>query len=795
MADAIREISVRRGYDPADHALVAFGGAGAQHACAVAARLGIGAVVVPPDAGLLSALGLGHAVLERFAERTLLLPLDEAAPALPDLLDALEAEALDAVRAEAMPGAPLEVRRRIAALRCAGQETALEVELGEQRGARSEERVDAAMRAAFEARYVETYGHRPPDRPVELVTLRVIASTAPAGDASDAGASPAGAYAAQPAGSARAWLDGGWREVPQYERQALRPGARIDGPALVWEPHSATLLEPGWDATVAASGALTLERTRGGSGMPASAEAVLDVVREELFTHRFRAVVAEMGEMLRRTALSVNVKERLDFSCALLDADGRLVASAPHIPVHLGALGECVRRVRDALALGPGDVALTNHPGFGGSHLPDVTLVTPVHDEQGTLLGYVANRAHHAELGGSRPGSMPPGATTLAEEGVVIAPMHLVRGGEPRWHEVRDRLEAGPWPSRAVEDNLADLAAQLAAGHRGAALLRDLAVTHGAPAVASQMRALTGRAERRVREALARLGAGVHTAEERLDDGSALRVRIEISPADADGPAARFDFTGSAGVHPGNLNATPAIVRSTVLYALRLLVDEPLPLNEGMLRAIEIHLPEGMLNPSFPDDPVRAPAVVGGNVETSQRLVDTLLKALGLAACSQGTMNNLLFGSERFGYYETVGGGAGAGPGWHGESGVHTHMTNTRITDPEVLEHRYPVRLERFALRRGSGGAGRWRGGDGLVRELTFLEPVELSLLAQHRVEQPYGMQGGEPGAAGRQRLVRASGETLRLQGSDACTAAAGDRLVLETPGGGGWGEPPPGAR
>ncbi len=512
-----------------------------------------------------------------------------------------------------------------------------------------------------------------------------------------------------------------------------------------------------------------------------------EAVALELFTNRFGAVAREMGERLRRTAVSTNVKERLDFSCGLLDPDGELVVNAPHIPVHLGALGLCVRRVREALPLGPGDVAVTNHPAYGGSHLPDVTLVTPVFaPETGTLLGYVASRAHHAEIGGTRPGSMPPDARCLAEEGVVIPPVHLVRAGEPRWEAMRRRLAASPHPSRAVEENLADLRAALAANRRGAESLAALAHEHGAATVLRFMAALKVRAAERMRAALAALPAGERRAEERLDDGSPIAVRITIR-----GGGAVIDLAGSAGVHPGNLNAPPAVVRSAVLYVLRLLIDEPLPLNEGLLAPVKVRAPRGgIFDPPFPADPERAPAVVGGNVETSQRLVDTLLKALGLAACSQGTMNNVLFGGERFGYYETVCGGAGAGPGFAGAAAVHTHMTNTRITDPEVLEHRYPVRLERFAIRHGSGGDGRWRGGDGAVREITFLAPMALSLLTQHRIERPYGVGGGEPGAAGRQRLVRASGEVEELAAVDGREVGPGDRLILETPGGGGWGEP-----
>jgi 5-oxoprolinase (ATP-hydrolysing) len=791
MADAIRGISLRRGYDPAEHALVAFGGAGGQHACGVAARLGIRTVLVPPDAGLLSALGIGHAPLERFAERQVLRPLDEAAPHVAGWMAEMAAEAAAAVAREGVAPEEIEVRRRIAGLRYAGQDATLAVEWSH----------GADLHAAFEARYAALYGHRPERRPVELESLRVVASTR----AADEAPLPVpAAYAPEPEGRARAWLGGAWRDAPVFGRAELRPGARVAGPALVVERHSATVVEAGWDAEVDGAGGLLIRQCESagcesakvqGHGQSHSRTFALshsrtsvptpEAVRLELFTHRFRALVGEMGEQLRRTALSVNVKERLDFSCALLDPAGELVVNAPHIPVHLGALGLCVRTVREAVAMEPGDVVVTNHPGYGGSHLPDVTVVTPVHDGAGRLLGYVASRAHHAEIGGSRPGSMPPGATTLAEEGVVIRPTHLVRRGEARWAEMRGLLASGPYPSRMVEDNLADLAAAVAANHRGAELLRALAAEHGADTVGRYMDGLQARAESRVREALARIPDGAYEAEERLDDGSPLRVRVEVA-----GDAARVDFAGTGGVHPGNLNATPAIVRSVVLYVLRLLVDEPLPLNEGLLRAVELRVPRGMLHPEWPEDPALGPAVVGGNTEVSQRLTDTLLKALRLAACSQGTMNNVLWGSARSGYYETVCGGTGAGPGWDGADAVHSHMTNTRITDPEVVEHRFPVRVERFAVRRGSGGAGRWRGGDGATRELVFLEPVSLSVLTQHRAEGPYGVDGGKPGAPGRQRVFRATGETLELASVDGCEVGPGDRLLLETPAGGGWGRP-----
>ncbi len=513
-----------------------------------------------------------------------------------------------------------------------------------------------------------------------------------------------------------------------------------------------------------------------------------EAIELELFTHRFGSIAGEMGEMLQRTALSTNVRERLDFSCALLDAKGRLVVNAPHIPVHLGALGLCVRRMTEEVDMRPGDSWVTNHPGFGGSHLPDVTLVTPVYDRDAHLVGYVASRSHHAEIGGTRPGSMPPDACCLAEEGAVIPPTLFARDGKVRREALRALLTEGAFPSRSVDENLADLDAALAASARGAKALADLVASSGPAKVSYYMDQLRELAARKALQALQGLpeSSKIRSAVQYLDDGTKIQVTLDLTSA-----RPRVDFTGTDPVHAGNLNATPAIVRSVVLYVLRWLVEEDLPLNEGLLEPVDLVIPEGcFLSPVWDPDPWKCPAVVGGNVETSQRLVDTLLQALELQACSQGTMNNLLFGDESFGYYETLCGGAGAGPDHEGESAVHTHMTNTRITDPEVLERRYPVRLDRFEIRRGSGGHGLFRGGDGVVRELVFDQKVQVSILSQHRVEAPYGQAGGGSGARGEQRIVRADGTVERLEGMTRAELGPGDRLVIETPGGGGWGSP-----
>jgi len=789
MAEAISRVSVRQGYDPAGYALVAFGGAGGQHACAVARRLGITSVVVPRDAGLLSAWGLGEAAVERIAERQVLLRLEVVGPSLETMLQELADGARAAVAAEGIDPARVVVRRRMVQVRLAGQESSLTVEHPEGGAAGS-------LAAAFVNQYRAMYGHEPPERAIEIESVRVVASSGSggAGGVAGGGWAPTGLGSDDAGGEqrgrrGRAHFEGGWREVQILDRAKLPAGREVRGPSLILDPFSTTVVEPGWVARVHPSGALVLEDT----GPPdRSARRALArtpaAVRDELSTGRLGSIARDMGEMLRRTALSTNVKERLDFSCAILDARGRLVVNAPHIPVHLGALGVCVRRVLEVLPLGPGDAAITNHPGFGGSHLPDITVITPVFAEgsgEPRLLAYVASRAHHAELGGIQPGSMPTMARNLAEEGVVIPPIHLVRAGSPCWDRIERLLLSGPHPSRAPGDNLADLAAQLAANQHGVSSLVAFAREHGADELARAMDALTARARAGVEAAIARLAARgpEFEAAESLDDGSVIRVRIGVG-----GGRAVIDFGGSAGLHPGNLNATGAIVRSAVMYVLRLLIDEPLPLNEGLLEPVELRIPRGMLNPEFPVDPALCPAVAGGNVETSQRVVDTLLKALGVCACSQGTMNNIIFGDARFGYYETVCGGAGAGPGFDGAAAVHTHMTNTRITDPEILERRYPVRLERFAIRRGSGGAGRFKGGDGVIRELVFLAPCELSVLTQHRATGPYGVSGGQDGRPGAQRLVRGDGTVEVLGSIDGRGVRAGDRLIVETPGGGGWG-------
>jgi len=728
MADAIRRISVAEGYAPAEYALLAFGGAGPQHACAVAHKLGITTILIPRNAGILSAVGLQHAVRERFVERQVLRPLDEVAPTLQPLVQELVDEGKRLLGTE---NAESDV---LAELRLRGQDTPLQVRTQDI----------SKLGSLYAQTYERLFGYAPPaNRVIELVSLRV---------------------------SVREQL------APSVPVAASTGSVDVSSDELrvVQDAFSTLVIEPGWSAKQHGELGWILRRET------SSASASPSALQGELFRHRVHSIVDDMGALLKRTAISTNIRERLDYSCALLDAKGRLVASAPHIPVHLGALGVCVRlAVAECGELKHGDTLITNHPGYGGSHLPDVTLITAVWDEADELIGYVANRAHHAEIGGRTPGSMPADAVSLAEEGVVFKPQFLVEDGTVLMDDVASQFTNAKFPTRNLADNLADLHAQLAANRYGLDRLRELG---DAAEIRLRMADILDHSAKVMRRRLSQVReAG---AQEMLDDGSLICVALRHSSAGQ----LIIDFTGTSATHPRNLNATRAIVNSVVLYVLRVLLQEDLPLNEGLLEPVELVLPEvTLLNPNFTGDPERDPAVVGGNVEVSQRLVDTLFKALGLQACSQGTMNNLLFGNAQFGYYETIAGGAGAGPDHDGASAIHTHMTNTAITDPEVMELRYPVRLRQFAIRRGSGGGGTHRGGDGVVREIEFLEPLTISLLTQHRVQAPYGLGKGAPGLCGRQTLLHQDGAKEPLPPAASFAVSAGDRLLLETPGGGGW--------
>jgi len=736
MAEAIRGVSVREGNAPQDFALLAFGGAGPQHACAVAGKLGVRSVLVPADAGLLSAWGLERARRQEQRTRQVLKPFDAVVSDLTENWRELAADA----------GASLEEPefRWLVDLRLMGQDTFLTVEADDPAVSWS------ALTGSFSADYRKLYGYPPPaGKVMELVALRVVAE-----------------------------------EKPQSRDGESFDSATRSGPLLLQDRFSTCVIPAGWRMRKGRKGSLLLEREEVENESDGNLEEATAVaaVRAGLFRSRFEGIVASMGEMLRRTALSTNVKERLDFSCALLDAEGHLVASAPHVPVHLGALGVCVREVLKVIDPAPGDVIVTNHPAFGGSHLPDVTLIAPVFDESGQRVAFVANRAHHAEIGGKAPGSMPADARVLVEEGVVIAPRLLVRGGVPLFGEIESLLKDAPWPSRRIGDNLADLEAQLASIHHGSRAMERLAAGHGGDVVRDELRGILFRSAALMNGRLQGLQIN-KTVVSSFDDGTPLQLRLIAR----DGHL-RLDFAGTGPVHPRNLNATPAIVRSAVLYAFRLWLGEDVPLNEGLLEDVEIVIPTSLLSPDFGSDPMHAPAVVGGNVETSQRLTDLLLEALELAANGPGTMNNFLFGDESFGYYETIAGGSGAGPHHVGTSGRHVHMTNTAITDPEVLEHRFPVRLWKYEIRRNSGGSGLHPGGDGVVREVEFLKPVIVSFLTERRAAGPRGMSGGGEGMAGKQTRVHPGGAQADLPGAITYQAEPGERVVIETPGGGGWG-------
>ncbi len=766
MADAIRKISVEKGINPNAFALVTFGGAGGLHACQLAELLDIDTVLLPYDGGLFSAAGIGEALISTIVSRQIVSPWTEAAPNIREWQEALEKQAGEILTKQGIDA--FETIFCHLYLRFAGQENVLEIPYQGN-----------ATLNAFEETYRIQFGYYPANAVVELESIKVkIQEASPHRESLSVitdgekttfsvNSKPFSAYP-------------GIEQNAIFEWDDLLPGHRIDGPAILLNNTSTTYLPKGWKLVIQGGKDAIAWKTES-AGTAASSQS--EEVALQLFTNRFKAIADEMGVQLQRTAFSVNVKERLDFSCALLDADGELLVNAQHIPVHLGSMGICGRLVRKAISIGPGDVVITNHPRYGGSHLPDITLIAGVFTADGTCVGYVINRAHHAEVGGKTPGSMPPDATCLAEEGVVIAPQYLVKAGEFQWEALQELFTGGPYPTRSFLSNEADIIAALSALKKGSTQLLKLIANHGLETVRKYMGMLKQTAVSQLRNALEPLQGQFFEAVEQLDDDHRIVVKISITDNKQ-----LFDFTGTSCVHPNNLNANISILYSAILYVLRLLVDQEIPLNDGLMRDVEIKLPENsFLHPHFSDDPRGCPAVVGGNTEVSQRLVDTLLKAFGLAACSQGTMNNFLFGNAQFGYYETIGGGVGAGNGFHGRSAVHQHMTNTRITDPEQLERKYPVRLLEFGIRRGSGGGGRWRGGDGMVRKLEFLAPLQVTLLGQHRRYAPYGMNGGGDGACGR-HMFMSNGLSQELPGICSLEVHEGYVLTIETPGGGGYG-------
>ncbi|MFG2881096.1 hydantoinase B/oxoprolinase family protein [Streptomyces sp. NPDC048297] len=780
VANAVKRISVQKGHDVTRYALTTFGGAGGQHACRVADSLGIRTVLVPPMAGVLSALGIGLADTTAMREQSVEVSLEAASmPGIRKTADDLEGAARAELLAEDVPQDRIEVVRR-AQLRYDGTDTALTVELTEP----------DTMKHAFEERHRATYSFTL-DRPVVVEALSVEAT----GITAPPDLSALAPYEGHPTApeSVRLHTGGAWHDVPLRRREGLPPGDTVTGPAVITEAGATTVVDDGWRAVATDDGHLVMERMTVTESSSLGTE--IDPVLLEVFNNLFMSIAEQMGARLESTAQSVNIKERLDFSCALFDPDGNLVANAPHIPVHLGSMGTSVKEVirRRGTAMRPGDTYAVNDPYHGGTHLPDVTVITPVFDTDSAtdtesepeILFYVASRGHHAEIGGIAPGSMPAHSRTIDEEGVLFDNWLLAQNGRFREEETRRLLTEVPYPSRNVRTNLADLRAQIAANQKGVDEVRRMIEEFGLDVVQAYMRHVQDNAEEAVRRVIDALDDGEYAYE--TDSGALIRVRVRVDRA---ARRATIDFTGTSAQLGTNFNAPFAVVNAAVLYVFRTLVADDIPLNDGCLRPLDIVVPAGsMLAPEPPA------AVVAGNVETSQAITGALYAALGVQAEGSGTMNNVTFGNDRHQYYETVASGSGAGEDFPGADVVQTHMTNSRLTDPEVLEWRLPVRLEEFAVRPGSGGAGHRRGGNGAVRRIRFLEPMTVSTLSQHRRVPPYGMAGGEPGALGANRVERADGTVTDLGGSGSADVGPGDVLVIETPGGGGYGRPSPDSR
>ncbi|MCP1471850.1 5-oxoprolinase (ATP-hydrolyzing) [Sphingobium sp. OAS761] len=768
MANAIKRISVARGHDVTRYTLASFGGAGGQHACLVADALGMDRVMIHPLGGVLSAYGMGLADRRAVRERTLALPLDAAGEGA---LDAALKDMADAARSDLPQADRIEVLLR---LRHEGTDSLFDVPLAGME----------AMRTDFMRQHRARFGFAGKGR--ILIDMARVEAVAATGEAMD-GIVTIAEQAAPPL----AQVTCGGRSAPVHDRAGLAADSMIDGPALIIDPVSTTIVEPGWRARIDATGNLVLTR-RLPRPAPKSGDArAADPVRLEVMGGLFMAIAEEMGAALQHSASSVNIRERLDFSCALFDAAGNLVANAPHMPVHLGSMGDSIRAVMrqrgrgadgaavDGRGMVPGDAYALNAPYDGGTHLPDVTVVMPVFAGQGDGPAfYVAARGHHADIGGMSPGSMPPGSTSVEQEGIILDNMLVVDRGDFREDAIRALLGSGPYPARNIDQNIADLSAQIAACAKGAAELCRISDAYGVDTVSAYMGYVQDQAEAAVRRLIGNLSDGAFSYA--MDNGATVNVAVSIDRANH---SATVDFTGSSDQLPGNFNAPLSVVRAAVLYVVRTLVDEAVPMNDGCLKPVRIIVPEGsMLRPRHPA------AVVAGNVETSQVVTDALFGALGVMAGAQGTMNNFTFGNERHQYYETIAGGSGAGPDFDGADVVQTHMTNSRLTDPEILESRFPVLLEEFAIRAGSGGAGRHRGGNGAVRRLRFLEPMTAGILSNRRIVPPFGLDGGTPGDVGRNRVERADGGIELLGPTAAVDLAAGDAFVIETPGGGGYG-------
>jgi 5-oxoprolinase (ATP-hydrolysing) len=771
MAQAIKQISIGEGVDPAQYALSGFGGAGGQHACKVAEAIGVRTVLLHPYAGLLSALGIGLAELRDTREAAIEQGFDTAFGFAGERAQHLAASARDALEKQGANASDIKTNLEIR-LRVKGSDAAIPVALRDR---------DPVLKDFQDAH--ERLFSFVPENALVIESVAAEAEAVPPGSAGWSIDLPAHGSAPQPLEYRQVFQNGDWRDWPVYKLDMMGPSAELSGPALIVEPNSTILVDPGWSAKRLDDGMLVLEFS--GHANREANSTDLDPIRLELFNKRFMSVAEQMGVALERTAHSVNMKERLDFSCAVFDADGGLVANAPHMPVHLGSMSASVQAAAAAHPdLGPGDAVAVNAPYEGGTHLPDITVVLPVHDEQtGGRLFYVAARGHHADVGGIAPGSMPPFSTHIEEEGISFANELIVKNGRFLTSNVQHILESGDWPARNPDQNIADLKAQLAACAKGAAELRRLIDDHGQAVVSAYMGHVQDNAERAVRRVIDALDDG--DAAIRMDDGAEIHVAIRVDRA---ARSAIVDFTGTNAQLANNFNAPSSVARAAVLYVFRCLVGDQIPLNEGCLKPLKLIIPErSLLNPVHPA------AVVAGNVETSQMVVDALFAATGRMAAAQGTMNNLTFGNARHQYYETICGGSGAGiaadgQGFDGTSAIHTHMTNSRMTDPEVLERRYPVRVIHHRIRKGSGGRGKYPGGDGSIRCLEFLEAMDVALLSSHRNAPPKGLAGGGNALCGAQRVIRANGETEELAGLFSIQVGPGDRIEIETPGGGGFG-------
>ena len=766
MANAIKKISIQRGHDVTRYTLNCFGGAGGQHACLVADALGMKSVFLHSHAGVLSAYGMGLADIRALREQTFERPISDIADA-GAILDIMAADAGSEVARQGIPADGIRIERR-AHVRCKGSTTPLEVDFG----------AEAELRTRFDAAHTARFGFSADER--ELL-IEALAVEAIGGAETTPDAHAPGHVSADPID--RVVTTTGYKalETLLYDRDHMPPGQKIDGPAIIKERTATTVVEPGWQAELNRWGHLILTRAAARKTREAVG-AKADPVLLEVFNNLFMSIAEQMGATLQSTACSVNIKERLDFSCALFDATGGLVANAPHVPVHLGSMSDAVRTViRLNPGMKPSDVYVLNAPFNGGTHLPDVTVITPVWDKEGrNVLFYVGSRGHHADIGGRTPGSAPPDSTHIDEEGVLIDNFKMVDQGVFRESEMRDLLLSGTYPVRNIEENIADLKAQAAANETGVHQVRKMIAQFGLEAVRAYMRHVQDNAEESVRRVIGALKDG--SCDYELDNGEFIRAAIRVNPVKRE---AVIDFTGTSGKNPYNYNAPLAVCRAVVLYVFRTLVGAEIPLNEGCFKPLKIIAPEGsMLNARHPS------AVIAGNTEVSQLVCNALMGALGAVAGSQATMNNFIWGNERFQNYETICGGAGAGPDFEGCSAVQTHMTNTRMTDPEILEWRFPVRLEEFSIRRGSGGAGTRRGGDGVTRRLRFLERMTVTTLCSHRRVSPFGLAGGMPGEVGREWIERADGTVQPHAGNGRSEVRPGDVFVLCTPGGGGYGNP-----